>query len=155
MATFQNTVTIARPTEEVFAFLADFQNVPRWNYAIEQTTKTSPGPVGVGVTYRQTRTVPRRGEEGFEVTVFEPPGRLAVRGQIGPFHATTGYRLEPAAGGTRLTNNVELEPATPLLRPIGPLVVPRVKAAVARNLAVLKELLEDQARQPGRTSPDS
>jgi polyketide cyclase/dehydrase/lipid transport protein len=127
MATFQNSVTIARPTDEVFAFLADFQNVPRWNYAIEQTTKASPGPFGVGATYRQTR----------------------------PFHATTGYRLQPAAGGTRLTNNVELEPATPLLRPIGPLVVPRVRAAVARNLAVLKELLEDQARQPGRTSPDS
>src|ERR1700751_4992331 len=39
METFQNTVTIRRPQVEVFAFLADFQNVPSWNYAIEQTTK--------------------------------------------------------------------------------------------------------------------
>ena len=50
----------------------DFQNVPRWNYAIEQTRKLSPGPVGVGTAYRQTRTIPRRTEEGFEVTDFEP-----------------------------------------------------------------------------------
>jgi len=32
MATFQNTVTIARPANEVFAFLADFGNIPAWNY---------------------------------------------------------------------------------------------------------------------------
>ncbi len=28
MPTFQNIVTIRRPPQEVFAFLADFQNVP-------------------------------------------------------------------------------------------------------------------------------
>ena len=142
METFQNTVTIRRPANEVFTFLADFQNVPRWNYAIKQTRKTSPGPAGVGATYRQTRTVPRRGEEGFEVTVFEPPSWLAVQGQIGPFYAKTSYLLEPTAGGTRLTNNVELEPSSALLRLIGPLAVPRVKTAVARNLGTLKRLLE-------------
>jgi uncharacterized protein YndB with AHSA1/START domain len=46
MATFQNTVTIRRPIEDVFVLLADFENIPRWNYAILQTKKTSPGPVG-------------------------------------------------------------------------------------------------------------
>jgi uncharacterized protein YndB with AHSA1/START domain len=147
MAAFQNTVTIARPAEEVFAFLADFGNIPAWNYAITQTTKTSPGPAGVGATYRQTRSIPHRNEENFEVTVFEPPRRVAVHGQIGPFLATTSYLLEPTAGGTRLTNDVELEPATVLLRVLGPLAVPKVKAAVARNLGTLKELLES-ARPP-------
>ncbi len=142
MATFQNTVTIARAADEVFAFLADFQNVPRWNYAIEQTWKTSPGPVGVGATYRQTRTIPSSSEEGFEVTDFAPPSRLAVNGQIGPFNASSSYLLEPTAGGTRLTNDVELKPTSALLRPIGPLAVPRVKAAVGRNLGTLKQLLE-------------
>jgi hypothetical protein len=28
MTAFQNTVTIARPADEVFAFLADFGNIP-------------------------------------------------------------------------------------------------------------------------------
>ncbi len=50
METFENTVTIQRPAEDVFAFLADFENIPRWNYAIAATKKTSPGPVGVGTT---------------------------------------------------------------------------------------------------------
>ena len=142
MAAFQNIVTIARPPDEVFAFLADFGNIPAWNYAIARTVQTSPGQAGVGATYRQTRTIPRGSEEGFEVTDFAPPSRLAVEGQIGPFNASSSYLLEPAAGGTLLTNHVELEPSSALLRPLGPLAVPRVKAAVARNLGTLKQLLE-------------
>lgn len=47
---FANTITIERPAEDVFRFLADFENVPRWNYAIVETHKTSQGAVGVGAT---------------------------------------------------------------------------------------------------------
>jgi uncharacterized membrane protein len=50
--TFQNNITIARPAGEVFAFLADLRNIPLWNYAIARTVPTSPGPAGVGATYR-------------------------------------------------------------------------------------------------------
>jgi hypothetical protein len=149
MQTFQNTVTIARPAQEVFAFLADLRNTPQWNYAIARTVQTSPGPAAVGATYRQTRTIPRRSEESLQISVFQPPSRLAVQGQLGPFQAMTSYLLEPAAGGTRLTNGVELEPASALLRPIGPLAVPRIKAAVARNLGTLKQLLESARPQSG------
>ena len=60
MQTFENTVTIQRPAGEVFVFLADFENIPKWNYAIEETHKASAGPVGVGTRYRQTRSVPSR-----------------------------------------------------------------------------------------------
>ena len=84
MQTFENTVMIQRPAEEVFAFLADFENIPRWNYAIEETKKASAGPVGVGTRYRQTRTVPSRSAEGFEVTVFEPGRGWPLTGRSGP-----------------------------------------------------------------------
>ena len=84
MATFHNTVTIARPTDEVFAFLADFGNIPAWNYAITRTVQTSPGPAGVGAPYRQTRTIPRRSQEAFEVTHFVPPSRLAIKDRSAP-----------------------------------------------------------------------
>ena len=147
MGTFENTVTIERPAEDVFAFLADFENVPTWNYAIERTAKTSPGPVGVGTTYRQTRSIPRRSEEGFEVTVFEPMSRLAIQGQIGPFRTRASYELTPMAGGTRLTNEVNLEPSSGVLRLVAPLAVPRVKAAVAQNLGKLKRVLEGNGRR--------
>jgi uncharacterized protein YndB with AHSA1/START domain len=147
MASFENTVIIRRPVEEVFAFLADFENVPKWNYAIVETTKTSPGPVGVGTTYRQTRSVPTRSEEGFEVTAFEPPRRLEIQGQIGPFRARISYLLEPTGSGTRLRNAVDLGSSGPLTL-VAPLVTSRVKHAVAANLDTLEQLL---STRPGVT----
>jgi hypothetical protein len=64
------------------------------------------------------------------------PTRLAAQGQIGP--PCQGQLPAGVGGGrdgTRLTNNVELEPASALLRLIGPLAGLRVRPAVARNVA--------------------
>ena len=93
MATFENTVTIRRPIEEVFAFLADFENIPRWNYAIVETHKVSEGPVGVGTSYQQVRSVPSRSEERFEVIAYNPPRQLEIRGQLGPVPLAPLLRL--------------------------------------------------------------
>ncbi|MGH4006658.1 MAG: SRPBCC family protein [Pseudonocardiaceae bacterium] len=68
MATFENAVTIRRSVEDVFTFLADFENVPIWNHAIMETRKMSRGAVAIGTTYRQTRSLPTRTEENFTVT---------------------------------------------------------------------------------------
>ena len=73
MATFQNTVTIARPADEVFAFLADFGNIPAWNYAIASTVQTSPGQAGAGATYRQTRTIPAAARRTSRSPTSRPP----------------------------------------------------------------------------------
>jgi hypothetical protein len=124
MATFQNTVTIRRAIDDVFAFLAEFENVPTWNYAIVETKKTSPGPVGVGTSYRQIRSIPDRSEEGFEVTAFEPTSRLEVHGDIGRFIATISYLLTPTGDGTRLTNVVNLKPSSGVLRLLAPSPTP-------------------------------
>lgn len=139
---FQNIVTIRRPVEDVFAFLAAFENVPTWNHAIESTTKTSAGPVGVGSTYRQIRSEPGRSEEGFEVTVFEPVSRVAIDGKIGPFHARLTYLIEPMEGATRLINTVDLEPSSAASKLLAPFAGSRIKTAVAENLDALKRILE-------------
>jgi hypothetical protein len=101
MATFQNTVTIRRAIDDVFEFLADFENVPTWNYAIVETKKTSPGPVGVGTTYRQIRSIPDTSEEGFEVTAFQPTSRLEIHGDTRAFHRH--HQLPAHAYGRRDT----------------------------------------------------
>jgi carbon monoxide dehydrogenase subunit G len=40
---FSNTITIERPSHDVFDFVSDLENVPDWNYAIVETRKTSDG----------------------------------------------------------------------------------------------------------------
>lgn len=141
MTKFENTLTINRPIADVFAYLAEFENVPRWNYAITETLKTSTGSVGVGSTYRQTRSIPEPAVESFEVTEFQPAQRLQITGQIGAFPAVVSYDLESTDTGTHLRNTIELELRGPL-RLAGPLVTAKVKSAVAANLDVLRGLLE-------------
>ena len=141
MATFENTVMIRRPIEDVFAFLSDFENIPKWNYAIVETRKVSEGAVGVGTIYHQVRSVPSRSEESFEVTAYNPPRQLEIRGQLGPFPSRLSYALDAIAEGTRVTNSVELELRGPG-RLLGRVAVPRVQDAVAANLSKLKELLD-------------
>jgi uncharacterized protein YndB with AHSA1/START domain len=141
VATFENTVTIRRPIEEVFGFLADFENIPKWNYAIVETHKVSRGPVGVGTIYQQVRSVPSRSEEHFEVTAYHPPRQLEIQGQLGPFPSRLSYALDAIPEGTQVTNSVELELRGPR-RLLGRVAVPRVREAVAANLNKLKELLE-------------
>ena len=138
---FTNTITIDRPPAAVFAYLADLENLPRWNYAISETRKTSDGPVGVGSRYRQTRTLPTRSEEAFEVTEFEPDRRLSIRGALGPFHSEATYLLAPTDDGTVLTNAMNLRPSG-ALRLVAPLAASRIKSAVAANLEALKQILE-------------
>jgi uncharacterized protein YndB with AHSA1/START domain len=146
---FTNTVTINRPRSEVFAYLADFEKVPRWNYAIEQTRKITDGPVGVGSRYHQTRTLPRRADETFEVVTFEPEHTIVVRGDLGPFHGDIAYVLESSGGATTLTNTMFLTASGPL-RVVAPLASSRIKAAVAGNLDVLRQILERGSGAPDR-----
>jgi len=128
---FSNTITIDCPVGEVFAYLAHFENLPRWNHAISETRKTSLGPVGVGARYEQTRAIPTRSVETFEVTAFEPvPGRFT-------------YELESMGNLTKLVNIVDLEPSG-LVSIVAPLMTSRIKAAVAANLDQLKLILESR-----------
>jgi hypothetical protein len=133
---------IGRAPQEVFAYLAAFENVPRWNPAIVETEKTTDGPVGVGTTYRQVRSMPTPAVEAFTITHFEPATELAIEGTIGPFEATLSYRLSPSPGGTILTNDAHLEGGR-VATGVGPLIARRIAGSVADNLATMKRLLED------------
>ena len=110
---FTNTITINRRPAEVFAFLAHFENLPLWNYAISETRKITGGPVGVGSRYRQTWTVPAPSEEMFAVTEFEPrpqafdprhpralPGRCHLPARAGRKRHCPHQHHEPPALGS-------------------------------------------------------
>ena len=151
---FTNTITINRPPAEVFGFLARFENVPLWNYAISETRKITGGSVGVGSRYRQTRTLATPSAETFEVTEFEPDRRLSIEGTLGPLRGEVTYLLMQAGTATALTNTMNLQPSG-ALRLVAPLAASRVKSAVAANLETLKRILEEVAdpATPQRAHP--
>jgi carbon monoxide dehydrogenase subunit G len=138
---FSNTITIERSPRDVFEFISDLENVPKWNYAIVETRKASEGPVAVGTTYRQVRSLPNRSEETLQVTEFQPDRRFAFEGGLGPFEGTLTYEVEEIGGRTRLTNDADLQPRG-IAKLAAPIAANRVRGAVAENLGALKQLLE-------------
>lgn len=138
---FTNTITIDRQPAAVFAYLADLENLPRWNYAIHETRKITTGPVDVGSRYLQSRTIPVPSDESLEVIEFEPGRRLTIRGSLSSFPAQISYTLRPVRKATTLTNTVDLQPPPPL-NLLAPIATHRIKSAVAANLDVLKRTLE-------------
>lgn len=138
---FTNTITIDRPPATVFAYLANLENLPEWNYALAETRKLTPGPVGVGARYLQTRTIPVHAEEDLEITEFVPDQKLTIDGTLNAFPATVTYTLTPTGNATTLTNTINLRTPGPL-NLVAPLATNRIKSAVAANLADLKQLLE-------------
>jgi carbon monoxide dehydrogenase subunit G len=141
MPSFTNTVTIDRPARDVFAFLADLENVPRWNYAISETRKMTPGDIGVGTTYEQTRSIPTPSREQLTITEFEPHRHIAVVGTLARFPARLEYTMEEREGRTRLSNTVDLQ-LTGAVRLLGGITASTIRSAVAENLDTLKQLLE-------------
>ncbi|NIK55027.1 SRPBCC family protein [Kribbella shirazensis] len=138
---FTNTITIDRPPAAVFAYLADLENLPRWNYAIGETRKITSGPVGVGSRYLQTRTIPAHSEETLEVTEFAPDRGLSLTGTLNSLPARISYALRAEGNATTLTNTIELQPPRHLAL-VAPIALRPIKSAVAANLAVLQEILE-------------
>lgn len=73
------TVDIDRPAGEVFEFLSDMANNPRWQSGMRSCAWTSEPPIGVGSTYSQTATFLSKDIiTEFEVVEFEPGSRIRI-----------------------------------------------------------------------------
>jgi uncharacterized protein YndB with AHSA1/START domain len=146
MKTFQTSVRIARPIEEVFSYVSDPLNLPRWNSAVEAVQRTSEHEGEVGSTYSMARDLPAgRAENELEIQALERPTEFAIRTTSGPTPFVYRYRLSTESGATvvRLDAEFELEGAAALL---GPVAARAVRRGVDDNFAALKGILEAQAR---------
>jgi len=103
---FEGSAHIDRPIEEVFGFLADGENDPKFSPRVIEIAKTSDGPAGVGTTYASTvKDAGMKTEREFELTQFDPPTRIrwAERSKNLVTATEGGYDLAPDGEGTRLT----------------------------------------------------
>ena len=109
---FEVTTVIDRPIEEVFDFLADGTNDPKFSPRVLEIAKTTDGPVGVGTVYKSTvKDAGMKTNREFEITEFERPTRLrwAERSKNQITATEGGYDLAPEGSGTRVTLHNVLE----------------------------------------------
>ena len=51
MVILERSVSINRPVEDVFQFVADFKNYPRWNHNMVECKRTTENPTGLGTVF--------------------------------------------------------------------------------------------------------
>ena len=141
MIRLTKAVEIERPVDEVFAFVANLENIPRWNGDVVKTKKMSAGPIEAGTTFRQYRDGLSGAGEAVAITAHSPHERLEVRARLADSPAQLTYEFDEVDGGTRLINEIEVDPKG-AMRLITPVVESRVGHSVAENLAELKRVLE-------------
>jgi carbon monoxide dehydrogenase subunit G len=139
---FETDVRIERPVEEVFDYVSDPANFPRWNSAVQSVTRTAAGGEGIGATYLMERDLPGgKAENALEVIGLDRPDEFAIRTTSGPTPFTYRYRFSRQNGGTVVNLSAEVE-LSGLAGALGPLGSRVVKRGVDSNFADLKRILE-------------
>ncbi len=99
---FGATVVIDRPIEEVFAFLADGENDPKFSTRVLEIEQTTEGPPGLGTIYASTvKDGGVKFKRQFKLTEFEAPTKIRwTEVSTGPVITPEGgYDLAPAGEG--------------------------------------------------------
>ena len=142
MFTVEDSVSIDRPVEAVFAFIADPTTYPRWRGDVVAVEPLTPSPLRRGSTFVQIiASFLGRQRFTFEVIGYEPSRQLELRATSGPVRPTVTYRVEPAEHGTRLTARIDVHTGG-ALRLLEPLMSGGVKKRNSQDLPKLKQVLE-------------
>jgi uncharacterized membrane protein len=150
MLHFKNKLEIYRPVADVFSFISNFENMPKWNYFVLEVRKLSGGSIGLNTTFRQIR---KTDSQEYKITEFEPNRRVTVETLPPYLKLVMRFTLEQANNhNTLLTDEWELDTGKPAL--VEKLAGGNVKSAVTENLQKLKQLLETGKviLQDGRTA---
>jgi uncharacterized protein YndB with AHSA1/START domain len=142
----ERSIVIDRPVGEVFDFIADPRNDPRWCRkvdSVEQVDGEGPGPGSRYVTIH--RPVPLRPARALDhhCVDWTPPGRIEWIEDDGVDRFEVTYELEPHAGGTRLIQRSDARLGAPKL--LHPIWRRGIGHDIAGQLRSLKNLLESSS----------
>jgi carbon monoxide dehydrogenase subunit G len=74
---FSGSAVIDRPIADVFAFLADGTNDPKFSPRVQSIRKATDGPIGVGTVFESTvKDAGMKTTRAFELTQFDAPTRI-------------------------------------------------------------------------------
>ncbi len=150
---FEATVVIDRPIEEVFDFLADGENDPKFSPRVLEIAKTTDGPTGVGTVYASTvKDAGMKTKREFRITEFEPPTRIrwAEQSKNTITAPEGGYDLAPEGSGTRVTIYNVLE-GHGFGKLIAPLALRAARKGADEFGASIKRVVEASPPSPAAT----
>lgn len=142
----ERRIAIARPSAEVFSYIADIRNDPSWHTDVLEV-RSSTDAVGMGTVFN-VKVKPSMGVSEGTMTVsrFEPGRLIEFHGRMGRMAPTVTNICEPDTEGTRVTRRVEMDPPG-IMRVMSPLMSRMIGKSNEGFLANLKRLLESSGQR--------
>lgn len=145
---FESSIVIDRSIEEVFAFLSDLENDPKWRREWVDARKTTDGLMSVGARFSLFNEMfGKRNEVVYEVSKYEPNHMAAWNTISGSLPLMFQRVFEQVETGTKVDFRYEADmDRTPFIfKLLKPLIVASGKQALQGDFPKLKELMEDHA----------
>jgi hypothetical protein len=142
----QHSIEIDRPIDELFDFVADARNDPRWCPRVKWCEQVGGDGPEVGARYEayERPSLRKHQRRWIEVVTNERPTRLVTRQTDEQGDFTIEYVLDRTDSGTRLTQRDSVTWTLPrLIVPIAKRIVDR---HIREQLGGLKRLLETAER---------
>ena len=133
---------VDKPIKDVFTFIGNLNNMPKWNTTVMGVEQITPGDVGVGTKFKSVgKMLGRRIKGEMQVTAYEPDTKFGVQMNAGPslVNMTLGFKTVGTSTEVRL--NAQGNPGG-LFKLAEPVMQRRVKSIMEENLARLRSQLE-------------
>jgi len=137
-----DSVVIARPVQEVFAFVADHENLPSWTVGVKTSRRLTGDPPASGARYRIVgKLLGKSVESSYEITAFERNRGFEGTMTSPMFGFCEQYRFESDQDATRVSMNAVVEPRG-VFRLLTPIMTAGVRHQVKADHRRLKTVLE-------------
>jgi uncharacterized membrane protein len=145
MKVAQNVV-INLPAGEIFAYVAEFENLADWSGAVIAVRKSPSGAIHVGTTVLITiRFLGRWVQSTYEVVECEPGHHITLKSIAGIAPCVFNFLFEPLeAGRTRLSFEAVIQQGA-YLGLAGQTAASATRRQIEHDLLTLKEILETGA----------
>lgn len=122
MAKIEGEITIGRPVEIVFDFVADQTNEPQYNSHMVRSERVTAGPIGKGTRFRSAvESAGRTAELLVEYTGYDRPRLLASTTTMKQVDIEYTLTFDPVTAATRMRWSGEVRPKG-AFRLLGPLI---------------------------------
>jgi uncharacterized membrane protein len=147
MAKIEASITVERPTDEVWRFITDFPNGPKWDPGLIECKVTSEGPLGVGTTLQSRRTTRGANLIVWRVTEYEPGRRITAEATAPQMMrgSRNTMTVENTEGKTKLNLAWDMK-LNGIYSLLNPLLARSTKKMCETQLGNAKRILESEAK---------